>query len=77
MFDMLLYSIFILFFLHDVNKITLFILFSWPYARIIDDDETDWNYDNSPDWKPGYLYSPSNSAPLDDSSPVYMGDYRR
>ncbi|MGI6169326.1 MAG: hypothetical protein ACOYI4_06415 [Christensenellales bacterium] len=37
--------------------------------RIIDDDEDNWNYDDSPDWKPGYLYSPINPAPLDMSSP--------
>jgi hypothetical protein len=40
-----------------------------PLLRIIDDDLDDWNYDDSPDWKPGYLYSPFNPAPLDGSSP--------
>ncbi|MFZ5974993.1 MAG: hypothetical protein ACOYU3_06255 [Bacillota bacterium] len=39
-----------------------------PMLRIIDDDEDNWNYDNSLDWKPGYLYSPLNPAPLDGSS---------
>ena len=34
--------------------------------RIIDEDGADWNYNNDPDWKPGYLYSatrPGNIEP--------------
>ncbi|GHU37298.1 hypothetical protein FACS1894105_09150 [Clostridia bacterium] len=36
---------------------------------VIDDDQDDWNYDDRPDWEPGYLYSLTNPAPLDGSSP--------
>jgi hypothetical protein len=37
--------------------------------RIVDDDLDNENYEDDPDWKPGYLYSPTNPAPLDMSSP--------
>ena len=37
--------------------------------RIIDDDLDDWNYNDDPEWKPGYLYSITNPAPSDGSSP--------
>ena len=36
--------------------------------RIIDDDMDDWNYDDNPDWKPGYLYSAVHPSPSDGSS---------
>ncbi len=32
--------------------------------RIIDDDPNDINDLNDPDWKPGYLYSPTSPSPL-------------
>ena len=32
--------------------------------RIIDDDPNDINDLNDPDWKPGYLYSPTEPGPL-------------
>ena len=31
--------------------------------RVVDEDQSNWNYDNDPDWKPGYLYSPTNPRP--------------
>ena len=34
--------------------------------RIIDDDQNDFNFDNDPDWKPGYLYSPTAPRPIGD-----------
>lgn len=33
--------------------------------RVVDEDTNDWNYDNDPDWKPGYLYSPISPRPVD------------
>jgi hypothetical protein len=32
--------------------------------RVVDEDKSNWNYDNEPDWKPGYLYSPTAPRPL-------------
>jgi hypothetical protein len=40
-----------------------------PMLRIVDDDANDWNYDNRPDWQPGYLFPANNPRPLDGSSP--------
>ena len=34
--------------------------------RVIDDDLDDFNFDNDPEWKPGYLYSPTAPGPADD-----------
>ena len=34
--------------------------------RVIDDDQDDINDLNDPDWKPGYLYSPTAPSPMDD-----------
>jgi len=34
------------------------------FLRVIDEDQSDWNYDNDPDWKPGYLYSATAPRPL-------------
>lgn len=38
--------------------------------RIVDDDLDDWNYDDNPNWKPGYLYSPTRPAPLTGGQPA-------
>lgn len=27
--------------------------------QVVDEDQSDWNFDDDPNWKPGYLYSPS------------------
>ncbi|MDR1101021.1 MAG: hypothetical protein LBL34_01470 [Clostridiales bacterium] len=35
-----------------------------PLIRVRDDDENDFNYNNDPDWKPGYLYSPTAPGTL-------------
>jgi hypothetical protein len=32
--------------------------------RVVDEDQSNWNYDNLPDWKPGYLYSATEPRPL-------------
>lgn len=36
--------------------------------RVIDDDPDDDNIDNDPEWKPGYLYSPTAPGPADNPS---------
>lgn len=32
-------------------------------------DPNDWNYNDDPEWKPGYLFSPINPGPLYGKSP--------
>jgi hypothetical protein len=32
-------------------------------------DPNDWNYNNDPDWKPGYLFSSVNPRPFSGQSP--------
>ena len=32
--------------------------------RVIDEDQSNWNYKDDPNWKPGYLYSPTNPRPI-------------
>jgi len=32
--------------------------------RVVDEDQSDWNYDDDPDWKPGYLYSATAPRPV-------------
>lgn len=27
--------------------------------QVVDEDQSDFNYDDDPNWKPGYLYSPT------------------
>ncbi len=28
--------------------------------QVVDEDQSDFNYDDDPNWKPGYLYSPTH-----------------
>lgn len=41
--------------------------------RVIDESKSDWNYDDDPNWKPGYMYSAT--APSLGGAPgqVYSG----
>ena len=32
--------------------------------RVVGEDQSDWNYDNDQNWKPGYLYSPTKPRPI-------------
>ena len=37
--------------------------------RVVDEDKDNWNWDNRPDWLPGYLYSPTEPK-------AFFGEYK-